>query len=397
MRGGGPRHDGPHVRGRRASLRAGARQGPRARDLDAVRGPPRRRVPLATGPLPPPRQRHSHHRPRRALPDRLRLLPGGAPAHPAVQPRARRGSSRQGGRRAIHLRPAHDHPAAGGVAGPPALARRPGLRRRRLERDAALHRVATRHQGSTRAAGGELRGVRPPVPGLMERPAHPVDPLHRLERDDLRRPRRARRLEHVRVVGRRHPQAAVVARAHRRRLHVLLDLPAPRQPLADRARRRPGVLPDRRRGGGRPAGARAGRARRPRRARDALELPPRPRQDPSRGDRLARRPRAGRTGTAHGRHRGMGVRRAPRLRRLRPRPARHLGAVPARPGHAPPRAVERARLRRGVGPPRPRGRRSGSARPSTSSTGRPSIAPSASSPSSSARSPAASAGIHRRR
>ncbi len=50
--------------------------------------------------------------------------------------------------------------------------------------------------------------------------------------DGVRRPRRARRLEHVAEVGRRHPQRGLVGRAHRRRLRDLLALPAHGQPVA---------------------------------------------------------------------------------------------------------------------------------------------------------------------
>ena len=51
--------------------------------------------------------------------------------------------------------------------------------------------------------------------------------------DDLRRPRRHRRLEHLARLGAASMRGhGLVGRAHRRRLHVLLVLPAPRQPLA---------------------------------------------------------------------------------------------------------------------------------------------------------------------
>ncbi len=101
--------------------------------------------------------------------------------------------------------------------------------------DAGVHRVAARHRAAAvdRAAG--LRGVRPPLPPGVVRPGQPVAALDRAERDDLRRPRHPRRLEHLAGVAPRDGGHVVVARPHRRRARVLLGLPAPRQPLAGRA------------------------------------------------------------------------------------------------------------------------------------------------------------------
>ena len=50
--------------------------------------------------------------------------------------------------------------------------------------------------------------------------------------DDLGRPRRPRRLEHLAGLARRVPAEPLVERAHRRRRDELLDLPAPGEPLA---------------------------------------------------------------------------------------------------------------------------------------------------------------------
>ena len=66
----------------------------------------------------------------------------------------------------------------------------------------------------------------------------PLAPLDPAERDDLRRPRRPRRLEHVPRLADGHAGDAVVGGADHRRPHVLLGLPAPRQPVARRARAR---------------------------------------------------------------------------------------------------------------------------------------------------------------
>ena len=91
---------------------------------------------------------------------------------------------------------------------------------------------------AARRAGRRLRGVHAPLLRLVDRPDRPLAAVDGLERDDLRRPRRPRRLEHVEGLGRGVPPEAVVERAHRRRADVVLDLPAHRQPVAARARAR---------------------------------------------------------------------------------------------------------------------------------------------------------------
>ena len=63
-------------------------------------------------------------------------------------------------------------------------------------------------------------------------PGHPLAALDGALHDDLRRPRREGRLEHLAGLGRRDALAALVGRAHHRRFHVVLALPAPRQSLA---------------------------------------------------------------------------------------------------------------------------------------------------------------------
>ena len=120
--------------------------------------------------------------------------------------------------------------------------------------------------------GRRLRGVRAAVLGLVARPGHPVADLHRAQRDDLRRPRRDRRLEHVGGLGAHDPAQALVARADRQRLHVLLGLPAPGEPLPGRARGGRDLAPRRAVRGRHRAPARAGRARRGRHHRHALHL-----------------------------------------------------------------------------------------------------------------------------
>ena len=106
-------------------------------------------------------------------------------------------------------------------------------------RDAGLH---PRHGAtSSQPPGGQVadfeeyarlyqRGV--------ERPGHPLAAGDGAEHDGLRRPRRPRRLEHLRRLGGRDMRRdAVVGGAHRRRVHGVLDLPAPRQPGPARAGR----------------------------------------------------------------------------------------------------------------------------------------------------------------
>ena len=68
-------------------------------------------------------------------------------------------------------------------------------------------------------------------PGV-DRRDQPLAALDAAERDDLRRPRHPRRLEHLAGVARRDGGHVVVARPHRGRAGVVLGLPAPRQPLA---------------------------------------------------------------------------------------------------------------------------------------------------------------------
>ena len=117
----------------------------------------------------------------------------------------------------------------------------------------------------------------------------------------------------------RHARAAVVGGAHRRRVHGVLALPAPRQPRAAGARR--GRAVRRALQADEDAGAAAARVRahgRPRVGRQPVGLPPRLRPLAARRRRLARRPRARRRPPRHGRRRGVGLDRRPRPRRLRP-------------------------------------------------------------------------------
>ena len=105
---------------------------------------------------------------------------------------------------------------------------------------ATLEFIRARRDTSEPARRGDrrLRGVHAPLPRVVVRAGHPLAALDGADGDDLRRPRRQRRLEHLLELGRGDAAPAVVGGARDRRLHGVLDLPAHRQPLAARARRR---------------------------------------------------------------------------------------------------------------------------------------------------------------
>ncbi len=118
-----------------------------------------------------------------------------------------------------------------------------------------------------------LPGVRPPLPARLVRPGQPLAALDAAQRDDLRRPRHPRRLEHQPRLARGDGGHRLVARAGGRRARLLLGAPAPRQPQRAGPRRGPAVAADR--------GVRRRRgARRHRRAG-----PARGRRRPAPGDR----------------------------------------------------------------------------------------------------------------
>ena len=62
-------------------------------------------------------------------------------------------------------------------------------------------RKPPRHRRAAGRAGGRLRGVHAPLPRVVVGPRHPLAALDRADRDDLRRPRRQRRLEHLAGAG----------------------------------------------------------------------------------------------------------------------------------------------------------------------------------------------------
>ena len=146
-----------------------------------------------------PAERHPHPRRRDdADADRVRLLPrrraARAAAH-AAQGRAPATAARSTRCAALALRMARA--ATRGVAARAAAARRPGLRRRGLARRARVHPLAPRPRGAAGRDGRRLRGVHAALPRVVGRAVDPLAALDRAQRDDLRRPRRPRRLEHV--------------------------------------------------------------------------------------------------------------------------------------------------------------------------------------------------------
>ena len=171
------------------------------------------------------------------------------------------------------------------------------------------------------------------LPRELGRPDDPLAALHRLDGDDLRRPRRPRRLEHLRRPGSRRCARTdwwnehIVARAG-----VLLGLPAPRQPRARRPRTTTSCCSRVKDGRRRASRSCASSPARPtdETVRHALELLPRPRPHAPGGDRLARRPGARGGQALDARRRGVGLDRRARHGRLRPPARRHLAALAAR-------------------------------------------------------------------
>ena len=193
-------------------------------------------------------------------------------------------------------------------------------------------------------AGRRLRGVHAPVPRVVGRPRHPLAARDRSEHDDLRRPRRPRRLEHLLGLDRRDARASLVGGSHRRCVHVLLALPAPREPRSARARRGAAVRPAQSGRGRRPTAASVRAHGRPRVGGEPLGVPPRLRQDAPRGRRLPCGARPRRWPARHGRRRGVGLDRRARARRLRPPDPREHPARVHDGRHSRARGVERGGL-----------------------------------------------------
>ena len=313
------------------------------------------RAGLARARLALPGAGHRHPRGRSTAAPGLRLVP-----HLGV-PRRSRATSTHGvdALRAWALRTADQvagrrrrrpRPGPGAAARPGALPRRPGLRRRDHRRDAGVHRVAPRHRGSRRGPSckdyEEYAHLYSP---RLVRPGQPLAAVDGAERDDLRRPRHPRRLEHLAGRG--------AARWRPRRGGTAASSPGWRRTgsTSTSATCRPA---ERRAGRAVRAGAARTRATTSSTSDRSLDaFAERVDQEPqtyrwsytrefdtqarlvvvdSRAARVARpgRPRAAR------RRRGGLARRAA-ARRRRPPAHRHVAAVPARPRAAPPRGVQR--------------------------------------------------------
>ena len=258
------------LRRRRPPLRPGPDRGPRARRRLRVRGRARRRAALARAGQRAAAEPDPDLRARALARHRLRLLPGGGPARGALH-----AQTKDERRRRLRAR----RPARAGAADDPRRARRSG---RSCSSCSATRSTSTRARPEARAKIRARRDTDSRIPATRcstsrSTPGSTTSPgatqltalavLDRLDLDGLGRPRHERRLEHLALLGRGDGSQGVVARARDRRDHELLDLPAPRQPLAARARRQRAL----RQGAGEPrrdrAAARLG-------ARDRQRPPP---------------------------------------------------------------------------------------------------------------------------
>ena len=166
------------------------------------------------------------------------------------------------------------------VAGRAADARRPGLRRRGLARHARVHR----ERGATRASRPGSACVDFEEYTQLYRESWSDPTIRwllstRLDGDDLRRPRRPRRLEHLAGLARGDAREGVVARAHRRRARRRTgstSTSATSRPRAHQRRRAAAAGQGGRRRRADPERVRAARPT-ARRSRHPLELLPRPR------------------------------------------------------------------------------------------------------------------------
>ena len=279
-------------------LRAGPDRGPRAGRLLRVRGRARRRAALAGARLGPAAERDPHPRPRRAARHLLRLLPGRA-ARTSAPYTADQGRATKTGYEldALRVLAERDDPRRARASGPScsscSATRSTSTRARRGPASKIRARRGT--GDAARRGGDRLRGVHLALPGVLE------DPLIRWLFSTvstsmaLGRPRHERRLEHLALLAARRWTRK--AWWHERAVgghHELLDLPAPRQPLAAGARRETSST----RGCAATADATDGAARvgatrsTPTGAGHPLELLPRHRRHPGDLHRLARRPGA---------------------------------------------------------------------------------------------------------
>ncbi len=292
-----------------------------------------------------PAECHPHPAGTRPDPRGVGIVPGCSPTSPALHARRRRASRGHGRRRAPRARAADARAARRAIPAPVAVDRRSGVRRRGLAGDARGDPGQARYPHATGRGGQRRRGVHDAVPRVVGRPAGPLAAVDGPLGDDVRRPRRPRRLEHISGVGRGHARDGLVARADPGRALDVLDLPAHRQPLACRTARRPAVGGSSGRGRRRAAAAPLRRGRRPQPGWRALGILAAARHRAARRSGRTRGTRAaGRPARDDGR-RGVDVAGCPAAGRARARP--HRGDAPgaARTDTALARGVERGGLR----------------------------------------------------
>ena len=232
----GPRPPCPHLRGVRPPLRAGRHRGPRAGDQPPVRGRARRPHGLARhrrGDVPAASIRA------RSGDDLTCASPSGRAAclsaRAAVLAAQGRQQARPRGRRALRLALRMRDEAAdrwpdlllwlGDQVYADEIS--PGVRE-------FIRCAATTHTAARRR-GRRLRGVRAAVLGVVAGHGDPVAARRRVPTAMIFDDHDVHDDWNTSGLGGHDPAQALVARADRRRLHVLLGLPAPREPLAGRA------------------------------------------------------------------------------------------------------------------------------------------------------------------
>ena len=309
MRGGGPGRARAYLLRLRPPLRARPSRRPQSRHPPRVRGPPRRRARPGRR-----RPRTSHPAASAPSPPRGRCGSRSAPVAwpPPTSPPTACGRTRTiAGARSTPCEPwrcgcasdrREEWPHLLLMLGDQVYADEvsPGDRR--------VRRVASRHRGAAGHACARLRGVRAAVPRELVRAGDSLAPLHRVHGHDLRRPRRARRLEHLRRPGWRrcaqtdwwdeHVVAGLMS------YWVYQHLGNLRAGGPSRPRAAPAGEGGGRRGGG-PGRVRV--SRRPADRRQPVELLPRRGRHAHRGRGLARRAGAGGGPALDGRRRRSGT------------------------------------------------------------------------------------------
>ena len=192
----------PDLPRRRPSLRAGPDRGARPQHRLRVRGPPRRRASCGPSRTPSTRPAGSGPTPRTKA---LQVVfgscrvaaPNEAPHNlpKDEDPEGREVDALRGLAKRMLDEPFDDWPDLLLMLGDQVYADEtsPGTKE--------FIRQRRHHGGAGRRGRPGLRGVHPPVPRVLVGAADPLAAVHRLDGDDLRRPRRPRRLEHLLHAG----------------------------------------------------------------------------------------------------------------------------------------------------------------------------------------------------